>query len=104
MSWNPHKSLGVPLQCSVFLTRHKDKMKGCNCANATYLFQQDKILYDVAYDTGDKSVQCGRLNDVFKFWLMWKQRVSVSVCVVGRGGVCMWGWGGEGERAVWEVE
>ena len=26
---------------------------------------------------GRGSVQCGRLNDVFKFWLMWKQRVSV---------------------------
>ena len=26
---------------------------------------------------------CGRFNDVFKFWLMWKQRVSE--CVVGRG-------------------
>ena len=65
---------------------------------------------------GRGNVQCGRFNDVFKFWkqrvsecgervwegecavweveyyvfkfwLMWKQRVSMSVCV---------GWGGEG--------
>ena len=38
---------------------------------ASYLFQQDKH-YDVAYDTGDKAMQCGRHNDVFKLWLMWR--------------------------------
>ena len=42
-----------------------------HCAGATYLFQQDKF-YDVAYDTGDKSIQCGRKVDVLKLWLMWK--------------------------------
>ncbi len=76
MSWNPHKSLGVPLQCSAFLTRHdNDLLKQCNSSHASYLFQPDKIGYDVTYDTGDKSLQCGRLNDVFKLWLMWKQKV-----------------------------
>ena len=39
--------------------------------NATYLFQQDKH-YDVKYDTGDKTIQCGRHVDVFKLWLMWR--------------------------------
>ena len=29
------------------------------------LFQQDKF-YDVSYDTGDKSVQCGRKVDAFQ--------------------------------------
>ena len=38
---------------------------------ATYLFQSDKH-YDVTYDTGDKAIQCGRHNDVFKLWLMWR--------------------------------
>ncbi len=37
------------------------------------MFQQDKF-YDVSYDTGDKSLQCGRKVDVFKLWLMWKAR------------------------------
>ena len=37
---------------------------------AEYLFQQDKH-YDVRYDTGDKVIQCGRHNDIFKLWLMW---------------------------------
>uniref|UniRef100_A0A1B0CYI8 Glutamate decarboxylase n=1 Tax=Phlebotomus papatasi TaxID=29031 RepID=A0A1B0CYI8_PHLPP len=45
----------------------------CNCANADYLFQQDKF-YDISYDTGDKSFQCGRKVDAFKFWLMMKVR------------------------------
>ncbi|XP_023931282.1 glutamate decarboxylase 2 [Lingula anatina] len=44
-----------------------------HCANACYLFQQDKC-YDISYDTGDKSVQCGRKVDAFKLWLMWKER------------------------------
>lgn len=68
--------MGVPLQCSAFLTQHEDLMKESNSTKATYLFQRDKMNYNVAYDTGDKSFQCGRLNDVLKLWLMWKQRVS----------------------------
>ena len=51
--------LGAPFQCSLFLVRAKNLMHEANCANATYLFQQDKF-YDVSFDTGDKSVQCGR--------------------------------------------
>lgn len=59
ISWNPHKVLGAPLQCSIFLIKEKGVLHECNSANAKYLFQQDKF-YDVSYDTGDKSVQCGR--------------------------------------------
>lgn len=59
LAWNPHKSLGVPLQCSMLLTRHEGLLHQCNSANADYLFQQDKF-YDTNYDSGDKSVQCGR--------------------------------------------
>ena len=40
---------------------------------ADYLFQQDKH-YDVSYDTGDKVIQCGRHNDIFKLWLQWRAR------------------------------
>ncbi len=46
----------------------------CNRMCADYLFQQDKH-YDVTYDTGDKVIQCGRHNDIFKFWLMWRAKV-----------------------------
>ena len=65
----------VPQQCSAFLTKHKGLRAECNSMHATYLFQQDKKSYDVSYDTGDKSIQCARLNDSFKLWFMWKAKV-----------------------------
>ncbi|ETE59094.1 Glutamate decarboxylase 2, partial [Ophiophagus hannah] len=65
VTWNPHKLMGVPLQCSAFLVHEK------LCAD--YLFQPDKA-YDTVYDTGDKSIQCGRHVDVFKLWLMWRAK------------------------------
>ena len=73
ISWNPHKMLGAPLQTSIFITRHKNILHDANCASASYLFQQDKY-YDVSYDIGDKSVQCGRKTDSFKLWFMLKAR------------------------------
>ncbi|XP_062520283.1 glutamate decarboxylase 1-like [Corticium candelabrum] len=72
ITWNPHKLMGVPLQCSAFITKHTGLLKECNSTHATYLFQQDKKQYDVSYDTGDKAIQCGRHNDVLKLWLTWK--------------------------------
>ncbi|XP_038568198.1 acidic amino acid decarboxylase GADL1-like isoform X2 [Micropterus salmoides] len=72
VAWNPHKMLMACLQCSAFLIRDKTSLlQRCHSAQASYLFQQDKF-YDVSYDTGDKSVQCSRKPDAFKFWLMWK--------------------------------
>lgn len=55
----PQKLLGAPLQCAMFLSRHKGLLTSCNAACAEYLFQTDKY-YDISYDTGDMSVQCGR--------------------------------------------
>ncbi|KAF7240256.1 Cysteine sulfinic acid decarboxylase, partial [Varanus komodoensis] len=46
-------------------------LQRCHCAKATYLFQTDKF-YDMAYDKGDQTIQCGRKVDCFKLWLMWK--------------------------------
>ncbi|KAK6028721.1 hypothetical protein OSTOST_05191 [Ostertagia ostertagi] len=52
----------------------------CNQMSADYLFMQDKP-YDVSYDTGDKAIQCGRHNDVFKLWLMWKSKPEfLNIC------------------------
>lgn len=48
--------------------------------HAEYLFQQDKH-YDVKYDTGDKVIQCGRHNDIFKFWLQWRAHVRNVLCI-----------------------
>ncbi|XP_053564297.1 cysteine sulfinic acid decarboxylase [Bombina bombina] len=72
VTWNPHKMLGAGLQCSAFLLRDTTGLlEKCHAANATYLFQNDKF-YDIKYDTGDKSIQCGRRVDCLKLWLMWK--------------------------------
>jgi len=73
IAWNPHKMVGAPLQTSAFIVKHRGLLHQTNSANATYLFQQDKF-YDVSYDTGDKSMQCGRKVDAFKFWFMLKAR------------------------------
>ncbi|XP_046489258.2 cysteine sulfinic acid decarboxylase isoform X2 [Neodiprion pinetum] len=73
VSWNPHKLLGAPLQCSLFLVKGEGSLHKANSAAANYLFQQDKF-YDVSWDTGDKSVQCGRKVDALKLWLMWKAK------------------------------
>lgn len=43
--------------------------------SAEYLFMTDK-LYDISYDTGDKVIQCGRHNDIFKLWLQWRGKGS----------------------------
>ncbi|XP_055975896.1 cysteine sulfinic acid decarboxylase [Sorex fumeus] len=72
VAWNPHKLLTAGLQCSALLLRDTSNLlKHCHGAQASYLFQQDKF-YDVALDTGDKVVQCGRRVDCLKLWLMWK--------------------------------
>uniref|UniRef100_A0A7N6BK38 Glutamate decarboxylase 1b n=1 Tax=Anabas testudineus TaxID=64144 RepID=A0A7N6BK38_ANATE len=77
VTWNPHKMMGAPLQCSAILVREKGILAGCNSMCAGYLFQPDK-QYDVTYDTGDKAIQCGRHVDIFKFWLMWKAKGTVG--------------------------
>uniref|UniRef100_A0A8D1DUS8 Glutamate decarboxylase 1 n=1 Tax=Sus scrofa TaxID=9823 RepID=A0A8D1DUS8_PIG len=73
VTWNPHKLMGVPLQCSAILIREKGLLGACNQMGAGYLFQPDK-LYNVDFDIGDKAIQCGRHVDIFKLWLMWKAR------------------------------
>ncbi|ROT81050.1 Glutamate decarboxylase [Penaeus vannamei] len=73
LTWNPHKLMGVLLQCSTVHFKEDGLLISCNQMCADYLFQQDKP-YDVNYDTGDKVIQCGRHNDIFKLWLMWRSK------------------------------
>ncbi|XP_047136817.1 glutamate decarboxylase 2 isoform X1 [Hydra vulgaris] len=75
ISWNPHKMMNVLLQSSILLTKEKDLFRVQNSLNASYLFQKDKLLYDVSWDIGDNTFQCGRHNDILKLWLMWKAKV-----------------------------
>ncbi|CAG0903366.1 unnamed protein product [Darwinula stevensoni] len=71
VTWNPHKLMSALLQCSTVHFKEDGLLISCNQMSADYLFQQDKH-YDVTYDTGDKVIQCGRHNDIFKVWLMWR--------------------------------
>ncbi|XP_076324642.1 glutamate decarboxylase-like [Tachypleus tridentatus] len=73
VTWNPHKLMGSLLQCSTVHFKENGLLISCNMLSADYLFQQDKH-YDVTYDTGDKVIQCGRHNDIFKLWLMWRSK------------------------------
>uniref|UniRef100_A0A0N5BPD4 Glutamate decarboxylase 1 n=1 Tax=Strongyloides papillosus TaxID=174720 RepID=A0A0N5BPD4_STREA len=73
VTWNPHKLMGSLLQCSSFFVRQKGLLLKTNQMSANYLYQQDKP-YDVNYDTGDRSFQCGRRNDILKLWLMWRSK------------------------------
>ncbi|XP_063237545.1 glutamate decarboxylase [Bacillus rossius redtenbacheri] len=73
VTWNPHKLMGTLLQCSTVHFKEDGLLISCNQMSAEYLFMQDK-LYDVRYDTGDKVIQCGRHNDIFKLWLQWRAK------------------------------
>lgn len=65
--------MGTTLQCSTFHTKHEGILEECNKISAEYLFMTDKF-YDTNYDTGNKVIQCGRHNDIFKLWLQWRSR------------------------------
>ncbi|XP_075683291.1 acidic amino acid decarboxylase GADL1 [Rhinoderma darwinii] len=79
VAWNPHKMLMAGIQCCALLVKdNTDLLKRCHSAEASYLFQQDKF-YDVRYDTGDKSIQCSRRVDAFKFWMMWKALGTIGL-------------------------
>ena len=69
--WDAHKMMGLPLICSVFLTKHKSTLRAV-CAHgdaAHYLFHEDSK--DV--DLGRYSLQCGRRNDSLKLWIAWRE-------------------------------
>ncbi len=66
-SWNPHKMMGVPLQCSVLLVARRGALTGSLDETADYLFQ----LHDDDLNPGHRSIQCGRRNDALKLWAAW---------------------------------
>lgn len=71
VAWNFHKFFGTTLQAAALLLKEETILYETNSLKAEYLFQPDKF-YDVAYDIGDKTVQCGRKVDVVKTWMQWK--------------------------------
>lgn len=67
-SYNAHKMLGTPLTCSIILTKHRKCLYDSFSIDADYLYQTDKDDFNL----GKTSLQCGRRNDAFKLWTLWK--------------------------------
>ncbi len=67
VTWNAHKMMGVPLPCSVVLTRDIGPLHTTFNQTATYLFQSDEDFYNL----GTMSIQCGRRNDALKLFAAW---------------------------------
>ncbi|KAJ1680433.1 Glutamate decarboxylase 2 [Spiromyces aspiralis] len=68
---NPHKLMGVPLQCSYLLVRRGlGWLKRQVGMNASYLFHDDDV--SATYDIGDASLGCGRRPDALKLWMAWR--------------------------------
>jgi glutamate/tyrosine decarboxylase-like PLP-dependent enzyme len=68
LTWDAHKAMGVPLTCSVLLTRDRQSCAQALSENASYLFQADDHLLN----PGTRSLQCGRRNDALKLWSAWR--------------------------------
>jgi glutamate/tyrosine decarboxylase-like PLP-dependent enzyme len=65
-----HKLLGTGLITSLFLTNKKDALLNANSAGGTHYLFHDYENAD--FDSGRKSLQCGRKADALKLWLTWK--------------------------------
>lgn len=72
VAWNPHKMLGVPFHCPVLLTRHQGALQASLSTAASYLFHEGDDNYLDDFNTGQKSLHCGRRPEAVKFWLSWK--------------------------------
>lgn len=69
-TWDAHKLLGIPLTASFFLCKTKGTLLRTNsCGSTEYLFHTSE---NEEFDTGPKSLQCGRRVDSLKLWLSWK--------------------------------
>lgn len=64
---NPHKMLGVPLQCSFLLAPDVRIFQQANSLKAGYLFHGD----NEGFDLGDSTMGCGRRPDAVKMFLGW---------------------------------
>ncbi|MFT5684675.1 MAG: glutamate/tyrosine decarboxylase-like PLP-dependent enzyme [Myxococcota bacterium] len=66
-TWDAHKMMGVPLTCSILLTRRPDLLTAHLSERANYLLQGNADRYNPA----TRSIQCGRRNDILKLWTAW---------------------------------
>ncbi len=66
--WDAHKMMGMTLMCSLFAVREKGHFDDVlKLGDTSYIFHEDDDLVD----PGLLSLQCGRRNDILKFWLEW---------------------------------
>ena len=68
-TWNQHKAMGLPNQCSTLLVRDPSVLREANSLSAGYLFHSHEHS---EFDLGEKTIQCGRRPDVLKLWMSWK--------------------------------
>jgi len=71
IAWNPHKGMGIPLQCSLLLVKEHGILEKACTSKAQYLFHSD-LTGTAPYMLGEKTLQCGRKNDATKLWLSLK--------------------------------
>lgn len=85
---NPHKLLGVPLQCSFLLLKDRRLLTQANSLGAPYLFHNNVQLHEEqgelgwltgSLDLGDSTLGCGRRLDAFMLYLTWKYYGSDSL-------------------------
>ena len=60
--------LGTPLSCSIIVVKDKKHLYQSFSNEAEYLYQTS----DDDFNLGKTSLQCGRRNDAFKLWTLWK--------------------------------
>jgi len=71
-TFDAHKLMGAGLITSFFLTKHSEILKEANGGGGShYIFHEYE---NAEFDTGKKSLQCGRKVDSLKFWLLWKSK------------------------------
>jgi glutamate/tyrosine decarboxylase-like PLP-dependent enzyme len=70
-AWDAHKTMGIPLICSVILFRQSKRLQASQGGEGgrDYLFHQTSSNHE--WDLGPDSLQCGKRNDVLKLWLTW---------------------------------
>ena len=69
-TWDAHKLMNIPLIASLILVKDSQALRSaCAGGGGDYLFHRDE---NAEYNSGDKSLQCGRRVDALKFWLSWK--------------------------------
>lgn len=70
LTLDTHKMLGTGLISSFFLTRHSQVLRKSNDSGGQeYIFHDSEAS---SFDTGPRSLQCGRRVDSLKVWLMWR--------------------------------